>query len=400
MDDDESIHRLDGIDNTGKTFGLILKKDKHSGKEQHVFKKPSLLGLEKLAKEKREQERDKNSSHRERNYRPARVETPSYTGGVSDSYKERAKNREERHKRDRINASSDKKRKSEEQHRSSRGDSDRKVKRYDRTPTLSDRRGIATPSRSGWEEEESGYGSYRSKRSWESPSPAPSRYDRSERSHRPTSSRRPRGTPLPTPAHRYNSWADERKHLSETPTPSGNRREGKRDEDWEEMEKQADRDWYMMDEGYDEANNPFATASEEYVQKREQHMKTQRRERISAQRKQINEDNEKWETNRMMRSGVVLQTKYDEDFEEDNAARVHLLVHNIVPPFLDGRIVFTKQFEPVIPVRDVTSDMAIVSRKGSLTVRKHREMKERKKAQKKEWELAGTNIGNTVSIHI
>lgn len=29
---------------------------------------------------------------------------------------------------------------------------------------------------------------------------------------------------------------------------------------------------------------------------------------------------------------------------------MHLLVHNIVPPFLDGRIVFTKQPEPVIPV--------------------------------------------------
>ena len=35
----------------------------------------------------------------------------------------------------------------------------------------------------------------------------------------------------------------------------------------------------------------------------------------------------------------------------DNEARVHLLVHNLVPPFLDGRIVFTKQPEPVVPVR-------------------------------------------------
>lgn len=53
----------------------------------------------------------------------------------------------------------------------------------------------------------------------------------------------------------------------------------------------------------------------------------------------------------MLRSGVLLRTDYDEDFEEDNEARVHLLVHNIVPPFLDGRIVFTKQPEPVVPVR-------------------------------------------------
>lgn len=37
------------------------------------------------------------------------------------------------------------------------------------------------------------------------------------------------------------------------------------------------------------------------------------------------------------------------------------------------------QPEPVIPVKDPTSDMAIISRKGSQLVRKHREQKERKK---------------------
>lgn len=46
-----------------------------------------------------------------------------------------------------------------------------------------------------------------------------------------------------------------------------------------------------------------------------------------------------------------MRNDIDEDFEEDSEAKVHLLVHNIVPPFLDGRIVFTKQPEPVIPVK-------------------------------------------------
>lgn len=45
----------------------------------------------------------------------------------------------------------------------------------------------------------------------------------------------------------------------------------------------------------------------------------------------------------MLTSGVVHRLEVDDDFEEDNAAKVHLLVHNLVPPFLDGRIVFTKQ---------------------------------------------------------
>jgi hypothetical protein len=48
---------------------------------------------------------------------------------------------------------------------------------------------------------------------------------------------------------------------------------------------------------------------------------------------------------------VVHSVDVDEDFDEENVDRVHLLVHNIVPPFLDGRIVFTKQPEPVVPVK-------------------------------------------------
>lgn len=49
-------------------------------------------------------------------------------------------------------------------------------------------------------------------------------------------------------------------------------------------------------------------------------------------------------------------------------------------------------------MQDATSDMAVVARKGCAVVRAHREQKERKKAQKKEWELAGTNIGNIMGI--
>ena len=58
------------------------------------------------------------------------------------------------------------------------------------------------------------------------------------------------------------------------------------------------------------------------------------------------------------------RTDYDEDFEEISEAKVHLIVNNIIPPFLDGRIVFTKQQEPVVPIRDPTSDMVITLESG------------------------------------
>ena len=55
------------------------------------------------------------------------------------------------------------------------------------------------------------------------------------------------------------------------------------------------------------------------------------------------QDNEKWEENRLLTSGIVRKLDVDRDFEEEHEAKVHLLVHNMVPPFLSGRIVFTTQ---------------------------------------------------------
>ena len=53
----------------------------------------------------------------------------------------------------------------------------------------------------------------------------------------------------------------------------------------------------------------------------------------------------------LLRSGVVTQTNFDEDFDETTGSKIHILVHNITPPFLDGRTIFTKQPEPVVPMK-------------------------------------------------
>jgi pre-mRNA-splicing factor ATP-dependent RNA helicase DHX38/PRP16 len=112
---------------------------------------------------------------------------------------------------------------------------------------------------------------------------------------------------------------------------------------------------------------------------------------------QYNKDNELWETNRMLTSGVVQRSQVDTDFDEDHEPRVHLMVHDIRPPFLDGRIVFTKQVETVQTVKDPTSDLAIFSRNGSRLLRERREQRERIKNAEK-FELAGTALGNVMGI--
>uniref|UniRef100_A0A673J843 RNA helicase n=1 Tax=Sinocyclocheilus rhinocerous TaxID=307959 RepID=A0A673J843_9TELE len=480
MEDDSSLHRLEGSDPSVQVGGLIVKK-KSASTEQHVFRAPaprtSLLGLDLLAAQKRKEREGKESlddqpkkskvssykdweegqsdsgsddenqedgdSRNGKKERSGENETPSNPGGVSEEFKQKHQQREKDRREHGVYASS-KEDKSRDKDRSRDRDRDHdryrdRDRRRDRGKSgrdgSSDRmsrgtrrdepesphnrsKDLATPSRSSWDEDDSGFTSSRHSH-WESPSPAPSHCsERSQRSVR-DSERRDRceslhpslKTPLPTPSYKYNEWANDRKHLGSTPRLSrgkGDKREDREDgilftneeekEQWEEDQRQADRDWYMMDEGFDEFHNPLTSSSEEYVKKREQILQKQTQKRISAQKRQINEDNERWETNRMLTSGVVQRLEVDEDFEEDNATRVHLLVHNLVPPFLDGRIVFTKQPEPVIPVKDATSDMAIISRKGSQLVRRHREQKERKKAQHKHWELAGTKLGDIMGI--
>ena len=58
----------------------------------------------------------------------------------------------------------------------------------------------------------------------------------------------------------------------------------------------------------------------------------------------------------------------------------------------------TKLIYYVFLLQDPTSDLAMAARKGSALVRVYREQKERKKAQKKHWELAGTKIGNIMGV--
>ncbi|CAK7214395.1 hypothetical protein SCUCBS95973_002132 [Sporothrix curviconia] len=176
-----------------------------------------------------------------------------------------------------------------------------------------------------------------------------------------------------------------------------------------EDERDLDRDWYTGDEfGHtfgDEDHNPFGSyedASWEDKERQEQQMlakKTGRFDRVNPRTLQRQKDNDAWETNRMLTSGVAQRRDMGADFADDEeATRVHLLVHNLRPPFLDGKTIFTKQLEPVPAVRDFQSDMAVFSRKGSKVVRERRQQRERQRAAKDATNAAGTTLGNLMGV--
>ncbi|XP_065064439.1 pre-mRNA-splicing factor ATP-dependent RNA helicase PRP16-like [Rhopilema esculentum] len=431
---------------------LAEEKRKQKDEEARIKEAGEEYSRYKDEKEESDSYSEKRYKKDGRHYRAYKPETPSHPGGVNKEAQARIKERYERsrdkgvyadsrdnkRKKGRTEARTDedsaasryyKKREKEMKRDSERRKGDKRSEKdygrhsstrrgyeqWEDTPSRSRRSGsdgnestprissreIKTPSRSTWDDETPG------KSKWDIESPRYSSSSERKERRMPADGETPRFTPT----HKYNAWADDKRKLGTTPGSirRGRRRDSDEDDDdgklpnqdkqqWEEEQKKLDRAWYDMDAGYDENSNPFANVSEEYAKKREEALKKQRQKKISARARQVRKDNELWETNRLLTSGVVQRTEFDEDFDESDEAKVHLLVHNIVPPFLDGRFIFTKQPEPVIPIKDPTSDMATVARKGCHVVRLHREQKERLKAQKKEWELAGTKLGNIMGI--
>uniref|UniRef100_A0A0R3RPC4 RNA helicase n=1 Tax=Elaeophora elaphi TaxID=1147741 RepID=A0A0R3RPC4_9BILA len=395
MASDDGLNHLEGISNA--KGGLFIRKKKGSNDE--LFKHPgkSLFGLDVLAKSR---------ARVEANSRKRRVEDGS-PGGLSDSiHKQIAVYVVGKYKGERRGIYADT-RKHEDRERSrhhnkgswrkqskcqSSRDGDAETPRF-KAPD--------TPSRSAWEEDDSGHVSRRHHSSWDTPTSSGHRDDTS--SARSVSS----------------IWRSERnqkrqkhdKKRSREDTIRSVKEEGElvpdfRDAfekaEWEREQQKLDRDWYGNDQGYDDENNPFSQVSQEYIEKKERQWQQKREKpRLTVRQQQIKKDNKMWENNRLARSGVVSLTD-DDDFldDESDENRITLLVQNVVPPFLDGRFIFTKQNKPVVPVKDITSDLAVVAAKGSKVVRMWREKEEQKKAQEKHWDLAGSKLGNLMGVKV
>jgi pre-mRNA-splicing factor ATP-dependent RNA helicase DHX38/PRP16 len=362
------------------TGGLLSRG---SSTDRHTFKAPaptpraSMLGLDKLAETKRreaadrerelkrrrleeeEDQRDSRNGHHiefkkpslplNRHVRERRLETPSNPGGLSEKALETL--RAHREKRDYQKGGI---------HQSSR------LSRQDPTPRTDSGRRY-------------------------------DRYDR-ERTHRVDHGRRPdtaRARELgygATPRVPHGPFDEKGVDYPE---------EQERYEDWEREQARLDRDWYNGDEfgnvAGDEAHNPFAQF-EDNNPKIEAAMQKKQVKRMSQKQREYTHATEQWEMNRLLVSGVAQRSAVDLDFQDEEETRTHLLVHDLKPPFLDGRTIFTKQQEPVPSVRDPSSDMAVFARKGSLLVRERRQQQERQKAAARAASLSGTQLGNIMGV--
>ena len=180
----------------------------------------------------------------------------------------------------------------------------------------------------------------------------------------------------------------------------------------QEADKALDRDWYGGDDDLgghtfgDDFHNPFGYGTDNSWVAQEREAALAEKKKLGVQRgmnaKQMQRQRETdaWESNRMVSSGTAQKRHFGQDFfdEEEDETRVHLLVHDLRPPFLDGSVIFTKQLEPIPAVRDYQSDMAVFSRKGSKVVRTNRQQRERVKQAQEATSVAGTALGNLMGV--
>ena len=190
----------------------------------------------------------------------------------------------------------------------------------------------------------------------------------------------------------------------------------------DEGDDEFDRQYYLADD--DEAYVPSQDASDpshqhdlgrflfesDKTRQREAEMEKKRRagglgggvvpreQRMSARKSALRDDQDAWEENRLLSSGAAVRGDVDLNVTTEDDTRVTLLVHQVKPPFLDGRASFSTIREAVPTVRDATSDFAKMAREGSVTLRMLREKKDKNAMRQKFWELGGTKMGDAMGI--
>jgi pre-mRNA-splicing factor ATP-dependent RNA helicase DHX38/PRP16 len=174
-----------------------------------------------------------------------------------------------------------------------------------------------------------------------------------------------------------------------------------------EEDDEFDRDFYLSEEGqtagmegYEESK--FLGDENKF---REKEAQLQRKVRgntkivgMSAKQSQLHADQEAWEENRLLQSGVAELRERQTHFDADEESRVTLIVHNVKPPFLDRTLSYSMQQTTVSVVRDPSSDMALNAKKGSVLLKEVREKKEIMKMRKRFLELGGSKMGDIIGV--
>ncbi|GMF72820.1 unnamed protein product [[Candida] boidinii] len=172
----------------------------------------------------------------------------------------------------------------------------------------------------------------------------------------------------------------------------------------DEEERQAERDWYTQDEltshtfeNYDEYEDEEYEHEKalELQRKRRQDSKNERRNKMKEQHRKFESS---WFDDKLKTSGVSSSRHNGNDSDDDNdietESNIRILVHKLIPPFLDPESISSNKLEIISPVKDPTGDLFNYSKHGSNLVNERRMKRERIKNSKEAANMEGTRLGN------
>lgn len=181
--------------------------------------------------------------------------------------------------------------------------------------------------------------------------------------------------------------------------------DGVKKEAGEEDEMDVARSWYDDSEEagaavQDEGSNPFQMDDVKVRQKEEQYQRHMTRSdgsrmtlKQSKRAEQLQRETNAWEENRLMTAGVVRRRDMHPGNEDETEQRVSLQVHHSRPPFLHGEGVLSSKADPVVPLKDSTSDIAAATRNQSRLLQQYRQQKDTHKSRERFWEAQNTKMG-------
>ena len=383
------IHRLSSLLPSNIKGGLISKQPKSDAKTASG----SVLGLDRPSQRQHPSQprpsasKPNPSGHERRVYRKQYEETPSHPGGVDRTAARFAADRRERDRHWRASDGGRDAYKEGGGHYQQRNSRSSQEHANNVTPST---------QRSSYKRSREDY----SRDSW-NPTPNSS-YDRSryDSSRRGSASSRPSRIDDATP--RTSRFQDD------DPFDELDAHFDPKSQQPEPQDEEFDRQFYLAEDD-EYLPNPDSNNSGTYGRFLYESSRTQAREAEMQKRKQgtsirearqsaLDKDQNTWEENRLLSSGAATRSLVDLDFNNEDDARVQLLVHQIRPPFLSGKASFSTIREAVPTVRDNTSDFARLAREGSATLMKLREKKERSGMRQKFWELGGSRMGDAMRV--
>eukprot|EP01054_Gregarina_sp_Poly1_P008662 Gregarina_sp_Poly_1__8661@NODE_515_length_7812_cov_238_903163_g409_i0_p2_GENE_NODE_515_length_7812_cov_238_903163_g409_i0NODE_515_length_7812_cov_238_903163_g409_i0_p2_ORF_typecomplete_len385_score73_38_NODE_515_length_7812_cov_238_903163_g409_i041905344 len=172
----------------------------------------------------------------------------------------------------------------------------------------------------------------------------------------------------------------------------------------EKSSRDLERDWYTQGDGDGDTmgGQQSSLFDQSFLEFRDKESRYKRdHEKLQAKRSLVDyrQEDDLWELNRLTTAGLHKDKSPPVSFQSiDDDRRDVVITKDVKPAFLLDRDVGEIQNAEISIVKDPTSDMAKLARKGSAVLNQLKEETEKTKLKDRFWELAGSTLGKVLGV--